>query len=551
MKRSNHAITNLPATGAALLCSSLLPAALLAAPVPVSPGAPAAATRIEQRCPTFSWTRLTGASGYQLAVYAEAADGGWAGLLQRELPGSVASWTPALSDCGAWQGSLAWAIRAVTANGAQAWSPYAYFETPADPSGSVLREAHQLLQQGEAVARGQPASAAGRPLSAAPQRASAAAAVRGPARATSSATKPPGISLAALAGGEALRIDAGSNVEAVAFAGDGSGLTSLNPANLSPGTAAIDISGSAADIACSGCVTPDRLAFTPLAGSDLTAHAVIADAHHARTIVDAGNQLAYAGTTLNLQEGAGSGLDLDSLDGNDSTDILLKSELLVAQDQSCPPDWKMSGLDGAGNLLCNPPCGDGVVQPPEECDDGNDANGDGCSLVCRDEQKWVFLSSTAHNGNFGGIAGADAICQARATTAGLAGTYLAWISDPSGSPASRFKRATVPYLLVDAGHTKVADDWSDLTDGSLDHAIDIHEYGGLVEWGLVWTGTNTAGGYAANPWENCLSWTRTQEGIQWYGGFGYADPGNTTDNWTDSGTVWECNAGLRLYCFQQ
>src|SRR5262245_64750215 len=28
-------------------------------------------------------------------------------------------------------------------------------------------------------------------------------------------------------------------------------------------------------------------------------------------------------------------------------------------------------------------CGDGIVQPPEECDDGNNVNGDGCSATCK------------------------------------------------------------------------------------------------------------------------------------------------------------------------
>lgn len=30
-------------------------------------------------------------------------------------------------------------------------------------------------------------------------------------------------------------------------------------------------------------------------------------------------------------------------------------------------------------------CGDGSVDPGEECDDGNQVSGDGCSLICRVE----------------------------------------------------------------------------------------------------------------------------------------------------------------------
>ena len=78
-----------------------------------------------------------------------------------------------------------------------------------------------------------------------------------------------------------------------------------------------------------------------------------------------------------------------------------------------------------------------------------------------------------HNGNLGGLAGADAICQARAEAAGslaAPGTYLAWLSDAGGgvdppvSPSTRFIQASVPYRLVNG--TIVAASWSDLVDGS-------------------------------------------------------------------------------------
>ncbi|HEY5952518.1 MAG TPA: myxococcus cysteine-rich repeat containing protein [Kofleriaceae bacterium] len=39
--------------------------------------------------------------------------------------------------------------------------------------------------------------------------------------------------------------------------------------------------------------------------------------------------------------------------------------------------------DGVGKPDCA--CGDGVVHAPEECDDGNTINGDGCSSICRFE----------------------------------------------------------------------------------------------------------------------------------------------------------------------
>jgi len=40
-------------------------------------------------------------------------------------------------------------------------------------------------------------------------------------------------------------------------------------------------------------------------------------------------------------------------------------------------------------------CGDGVLRPPEECDDGNDASGDGCDRSCR--LPWAFVAAGQSN----------------------------------------------------------------------------------------------------------------------------------------------------------
>ena len=49
----------------------------------------------------------------------------------------------------------------------------------------------------------------------------------------------------------------------------------------------------------------------------------------------------------------------------------------------------------------------------------------------------VFVTSTTHTGNLGGLDGADAICQARAESGPAApGTYKAWLSTAAESAAS-------------------------------------------------------------------------------------------------------------------
>lgn len=77
-----------------------------------------------------------------------------------------------------------------------------------------------------------------------------------------------------------LTVDGG--IDATSFTGDGSTLTALDPANLSAGTAVIDISGTAAtadDVIGAGSVSESELDFDPATQAELASHAGSADAH--------------------------------------------------------------------------------------------------------------------------------------------------------------------------------------------------------------------------------------------------------------------------------
>ena len=89
---------------------------------------------------------------------------------------------------------------------------------------------------------------------------------------------------------------------------------------------------------------------------------------------------------------------------------------------------------------------------------GDDACVDIAALICQvvgnvgacASERTVFLTSMTFNGDLGGVAGADAKCQA-AADAPLSivpiGTYLAWISDAIGnSPSTKFSQSTLPYV---------------------------------------------------------------------------------------------------------
>ena len=174
-------------------------------------------------------------------------------------------------------------------------------------------------------------------------------------------------------------------------------------------------------------------------------------------------------------------------------------------------------------------CGDGDLDRGEECDDANQADGDGCDMDCTKEARRVFVTSSLYSGNLGGLSGADSICQTHARQAGFAGVFLAWLSTDDSSPSARFIKSSVPYEMVDG--TAIAMDWADLVDGSLESAVYLTETGDTAPQGVhpcmpmdaivVWTGTaanGTSSGTTCSNWEGSgdASWGRSSDvGQSW------------------------------------
>jgi len=160
----------------------------------------------------------------------------------------------------------------------------------------------------------------------------------------------------------------------------------------------------------------------------------------------------------------------------------------------------------------------------------------------RPAPKIVFVTSGRVAGDFGGLARADDFCTALGTAVGLTGRFAAWLSDDVTSAEARLVHATVPYLLV--GGTVVANDWADLTDGTLAHAIDMTEGGSVLRpEERVWTDTHADGSAAAS---SCSDWTKAPSLLD--GGAGTV--GATDFEWTEVGTA-TCDQALHLYCIQQ
>ena len=156
------------------------------------------------------------------------------------------------------------------------------------------------------------------------------------------------------------------------------------------------------------------------------------------------------------------------------------------------------------------------------------------------------MTSSTHDGNLGGLAGADQVCQSQADNAGLPGTYKAWLSDASTSPADRFVHHDGPYVQPGASQIVIATSWIDLTDDTL--ANPINRFADGTETGSLGYWTNTAtDGTIYDTSATCSSWMSNVTG------FPGAISGVT--EWMDSkwteGTGGECNQPQHLLCFQQ
>lgn len=163
---------------------------------------------------------------------------------------------------------------------------------------------------------------------------------------------------------------------------------------------------------------------------------------------------------------------------------------------------------------------------------------DACHAVRR-----VFVSSTGSTANLGGIAGADGRCQTLANAAQLGGTWRAWVSATGNTPNTRFTKSTVPYRLLNG--TLVANDWDDLTDGSLAHGIDRDEKNAVVTNTEVWTATSTGGNFTSG---GCNGFTSAANGSP------TAAQGLSDENdgdWTNTYVQFCDRTTPRIYCFEQ
>lgn len=150
----------------------------------------------------------------------------------------------------------------------------------------------------------------------------------------------------------------------------------------------------------------------------------------------------------------------------------------------------------------------------------------------------VFVSYEGARGDaVASVADADAVClrSASSSTSLVKGrTFRAWVSDATSSAASRLVHGQGRYRLISG--TVIANDWSDLVDGTLRAPINEDENGVAVT-GSVWTHTAVDGSYVAG----CL------EGGQSMGQSGLTRAEDA--QWTASPPK-RCGERGHVYCFE-
>lgn len=184
----------------------------------------------------------------------------------------------------------------------------------------------------------------------------------------------------------------------------------------------------------------------------------------------------------------------------------------------------------------------------------------------------AFVTSTAGTGNLSlwtgaggmtGLAAADAVCQARATAAGLTGTFVAWMSDSTsdaycrvhgltGKKSAMCGQGTLPVTAgpwIRAGATLAP--FAPRIDRLLAPNLVVYQPASATEFGSevsssdrVYTATDANGAYISAA---CNDWTSSSSVVT--ASHGEAHGGGTT--WTDTGaTELACSTSARLRCMQ-
>ncbi len=166
----------------------------------------------------------------------------------------------------------------------------------------------------------------------------------------------------------------------------------------------------------------------------------------------------------------------------------------------------------------------------------------------------VFVTSTKYTGNLGGLAGADAICNARASAAELGGTWVAWLSTSTVHARDRLPAGSGPFVRAAGTPATIANDIPDLLDGSLAAPVLNDEsgtaLGGFQPSNAPMTGT-VASGILGNAIHTCNDWTTgTVASGSPRTGLANDSSGGWTSYAAGGAGTYNCSNELPIYCFE-
>lgn len=177
--------------------------------------------------------------------------------------------------------------------------------------------------------------------------------------------------------------------------------------------------------------------------------------------------------------------------------------------------------------------------------------------VLRKDATYVFVTSGNYSADFGGIAGADAICESLAERAGLSGgnnakDWVAWLSVDATNIFDRLQIGNLPITLINS--TVIAYNRTDLTTSKsgdyLRAPIRLSEANIVIPASsYIATATTTAGNHYNWGFTDC-----TDFGVADGSNVAIGDPDVIDKDWTGSNGVSTslrpCTDEMHLYCFE-
>ena len=193
----------------------------------------------------------------------------------------------------------------------------------------------------------------------------------------------------------------------------------------------------------------------------------------------------------------------------------------------------------------------------------------------RTEPFYVFVSSVTmdgslQNGTLGtslnpitaasGLARADEICKKLAdnsTNTDIRNrSWMAWLSDATGSPSTRFRSkdgafANLGYVLTNTAKTSIAANWAALiTTGPTAHITPNQTGADFTTTQYVWTATAENGTYDTVH-TSCTNWSATTNSVLATVGTNNATTSaSVPTNWTKNNNS-TCDFARPIYCFEQ